>query len=429
MIPSEKSMTFKGTEYLFLHSHPPKNGIEKGELIIRKSDGSLVSIHAEMQSRLKKAPLDSFVLEAKVEKGKEYFTIDSLEAKNKLGDDFSLIKQIGKNKLNLKEANLEHYLPESDRHLGKIFQRAMTEKASELSPQTIDNSVRINHTYTINKGDILLHVNEKLGEGGFKTVKLAKSIFSNEYLVIAHLKASVETKKQIENLANEYDLHKKFQGIGLMKGYDFIVYKNKKTSGQHAILAAYYPTDMKKVVLENHVMPQKTQAKAMLEVSLALAKMHQENYAHLDIKPDNIYLQWHASDPENIEVGLGDFGEVKELTQKNFRQMDAWAGTPDYHSPERYAKVYRAFASSPELCQLTFQMDLGSLTKANDIYALGKVFLELTSGKLMTFDEGVEFAKKEKPQDPLHALAWEMMRIELKERPNIVEVIQILQAY
>lgn len=72
-------------------------------------------------------------------------------------------------------------------------------------------------------------------------------------------------------------------------------------------------------------------------------------------------------------------------------------------------------------------MSLEALTKANDVYALGKVFLEFTSGRLMTFDEGVEFTKGERPQDPIQAVAWQMMRADPKERPNISEVVQMLK--
>lgn len=344
MMPSEKPIISKSVDYLFLHHNPPlKSGDVKGELILRKSDGALVSLNAEIQTKSKKGQLDSIVIETIGIDRKEYLTLNSLEVKKKLGDDFAIINQLGKSKLYAppkKNSDLDLYLPEADRHLGKIFQKAMSERAIELSPQTIDGT-KITHTYTVTKGDILVHVNDHLGEGGFKTVKLAKNVFSEEFIVIAHLKASKESNKQVESLAKEYDLHKKFQGIGFMKVYDFIVYKNKTTAGKHAILAAYYPTDMKKVVLGNDIMPKKTQAKALFEVALALAKMHQENYVHLDIKPDNIYLKWDAAHPENIEVGLGDFGEVKELTKKNFKQMDGWAGTPDYNSPERYAKIYR----------------------------------------------------------------------------------------
>ena len=248
-----------------------------------------------------------------------------------------------------------------------------------------------------------MHVNDKLGEGSFKIAKLAKSVFTEDFIVITHLKPSAETKKGIENFRNEYLLHKRFQGVGFMQVFDLIVYKDKK-SGQHAILAGYYPTNVNKVISGNDVMPQKTQAKAMLQASLAVAKMHKENFAHLDIKPDNIYLKWDPANPENVIVGLGDFGEARELTKKNFAGMDGWGGTMEYHSPERYAKTFRVFAENPSACQATFQMSLESLTKASDIYALGKVFAELTLNRVMSYEEGVEFAKEKCPK--IHCRRW-----------------------
>lgn len=231
MMPSEKPIISK--EFVFIQNSP---GASKGEIFLRKSDGSLVSMNAESHSKLKKERLDSLVIETMGLEGREYITLNLVEAKKKLGDDFPRISQVGKEKVYSapkKAADLHAHLPEADRHLVKTFQKAVSQKAVELSQKTIE--AKINHTYTAYKGDILLHVNERLGEGGFKTVKLAQSIFTEEYIVIGTIKSAMETKEQVKSLKNEYELHKQFQGIGFMKVYDFIVYKNKEASGRHAI--------------------------------------------------------------------------------------------------------------------------------------------------------------------------------------------------
>jgi serine/threonine protein kinase len=413
------------SSYLFIR-HPQSSST--GQLFLRNAEGTVISLHAEVyssRSKLKDAQsskTESIGLEIVGKSGREFLHINSIEAKKKMGDEFSAIKHIAKDVGISKSLDT---LPEVDQQLKKVFSKALESgKTVEISAQP--------HTYTVIKGDILLHVNDKFAEGGIKSIKLAQNILNDEFIVIAHIKDSAskaDLKKGIVNLENEYLMHKKFQGIGFMKVHDFIVYRNVTTNAQHAILSAFYPTDIKKVIDKQQNMPKNTQIRAMFEASLALAKMHQDNYVHLDLKPENIYLKWAPDHPDAIEVGLGDFGEARELTPKNLKKMDEWGGTPHYHPPERYAKVYRVFAQNPELCEKTFQMNLESLVKAGDVYAQGKTFLELATGKFLTNEEGLAFAKGEMPEDPILALAWKMMRPEPKERLTMHEVLEVFSSF
>ncbi|CAL8315585.1 unnamed protein product [Merluccius merluccius] len=64
------------------------------------------------------------------------------------------------------------------------------------------------------------------------------------------------------------------------------------------------------------------------EMVLAVHSIHQHNYVHRDIKPDNVLLD------VNGHIRLADFGSCLKMMQDGTVQSSVAVGTPDYISPE-----------------------------------------------------------------------------------------------
>eukprot|EP00064_Thunnus_orientalis_P022445 superscaffoldBa00007553_g22641 len=64
------------------------------------------------------------------------------------------------------------------------------------------------------------------------------------------------------------------------------------------------------------------------EMVLAIHSIHQQNYIHRDIKPDNVLLD------VNGHIRLADFGSCLRMMEDGTVQSSVAVGTPDYISPE-----------------------------------------------------------------------------------------------
>ncbi|XP_061097663.1 serine/threonine-protein kinase MRCK beta-like isoform X2 [Conger conger] len=64
------------------------------------------------------------------------------------------------------------------------------------------------------------------------------------------------------------------------------------------------------------------------EMVLAIHSIHQQNYVHRDIKPDNVLLDM------NGHIRLADFGSCLKMMEDGTVQSSVAVGTPDYISPE-----------------------------------------------------------------------------------------------
>ncbi len=92
----------------------------------------------------------------------------------------------------------------------------------------------------------------------------------------------------------------------------------------------------------------------------ALARAHELDVVHRDIKPDNIYLVDHPSRRDHVK--LLDFGLAQMKGELRITATGAVFGTPEYMPPE--------------------QARGAPITSAADLYGLGCVLYEMVTGKL-----------------------------------------------
>jgi tRNA A-37 threonylcarbamoyl transferase component Bud32/predicted ATPase len=99
------------------------------------------------------------------------------------------------------------------------------------------------------------------------------------------------------------------------------------------------------------------------EVAAGLAAIHEQNLVHRDIKPSNIMVR--LKDDGSITAKIIDLGLAKSLDQQGSQTaistLGAFAGTPEFASPEQFAGICADIRS--------------------DLYSLGITLWEMVTGK------------------------------------------------
>jgi len=98
----------------------------------------------------------------------------------------------------------------------------------------------------------------------------------------------------------------------------------------------------------------------MVQIARALARAHDFEVVHRDLKPDNIFL-CRRSDGSDL-VKLLDFGIARSMQDARLTGQGEVFGTPQYMAPERITTI-----------------DAGA---PSDLYAVGIIFFEMLAGQL-----------------------------------------------
>jgi len=98
----------------------------------------------------------------------------------------------------------------------------------------------------------------------------------------------------------------------------------------------------------------------MVQVARALARAHDFEVIHRDLKPDNIFLC--KNDDGTDLVKLLDFGIARSMRDSRLTSTGEVFGTPHYMAPERITSI-----------------DAGA---PSDLYAIGVIFYEMLAGEL-----------------------------------------------
>jgi len=166
-----------------------------------------------------------------------------------------------------------------------------------------------------------------------------------------------------------------------------------------------------------------TYKRIMLEITTGLAWLHSKSIVHLDIKPQNIFLD--QVEFEKSHPVIGDFGLSRVLESRNsesgsFEGFRTLVGTPDFCSPE----------------VLKYQV----LTLKSDIFSLGVTFYIMCTGESPFYDEtpsqimtNVQMASEDyefevfEENSELKQLISEMLKKEPVGRPRASEVMAELE--
>jgi len=213
---------------------------------------------------------------------------------------------------------------------------------------------------------------EELGKGGMGHVYKVYDQKTREKMALKLLKPEVAVDKEaIERFGNELRFARKISHRNVCRVYDL-----GEEKGTHFITMEYVSgEDLKSIIrMTGPMSPGKTVGVAR-QVSEGMAEAHRLGVVHRDLKPQNIMIDREGN------VRIMDFGIARSAKVKGMTGAGVVVGTPEYMAPEQF-EGEEADARS-------------------DIYALGVVLYEMTTGRLPFEGETfVSIALKQKTGTP-----------------------------
>ena len=194
---------------------------------------------------------------------------------------------------------------------------------------------------------------DKLGEGSFGEVFLAKNIKNDQLVVCKEMRLNGLDEPTIMQLFTEVKVLQAIKHPNIIEMKD-----SYRTKSNKLVLILEYASngDLDNYIKDRQESPidQRQIEIWILQLCLALKHSHDHKIIHRDLKTSNIFLD------EFNNLKLGDFGLAKNLINST-QNCKGFAGTPLYLSPESITK--------------------GTTSYKSDIWALGIILYELCSLK------------------------------------------------
>ena len=159
----------------------------------------------------------------------------------------------------------------------------------------------------------------------------------------------------------------KVYDVGLFKDYHYL------------IMDYVYGKNLFAFIESQPELPLPAALDIMLKLAEGLSIIHSEAIIHRDIKPTNIIVN-DRSDPILLDFGVAKIESAKEQKEAEEHLEGYMTGTPGFMAPELIAGH-------------------GKITKAVDIYSLGKTYFYMLSGMLPDSDVPTQEILKRNPAD------------------------------
>ncbi|WP_432835524.1 serine/threonine-protein kinase [Dactylosporangium sp. CA-092794] len=239
---------------------------------------------------------------------------------------------------------------------------------------------------------------EPIGGGGTGTVWRARALNNDEHVAVKLLREDLMAEpKAVNRFVQE-------RAILLMLRHPHIVrVRDLVTVGTSLglVMDLVEGGSLRDHLHEQGTLPPAEAATLLAQVAEALSAAHRRGIVHRDLKPDNILLD--RVDGE-LHTRLTDFGIARVLDTPSMTTPGALVGTANYVAPEA------VYGNSP--------------TPAADIYALGVVLYELTTGR-PTYAGGPAWAilRRHVDESPRRApgmpdAVWEVVEACMDKRPG-----------
>ncbi|MFP4134154.1 MAG: protein kinase domain-containing protein [Halothece sp.] len=235
-----------------------------------------------------------------------------------------------------------------------------TQIAANFTYQLPPNTYLKNQKYVIEK---------TLGEGGFgityrgkdcqtsKTIAIKelwpeKALRQNTTITWPHSITPEEKKQQLLKFQLEAKYQAQCQHPNICQVYDWF----EENNTAYIVMDFIPGKSLYQLLQEQKTLPEEKVKKYFIEVAEALAIIHNNNFLHRDIKPDNILIDG------NDQAIIIDFGATKEFLAGQTREMSITL-TAGYAPLEQYSYKSKRWP-------------------ATDIYALCASMYELVTGQL-----------------------------------------------
>jgi len=215
---------------------------------------------------------------------------------------------------------------------------------------------------------------EELGKGGMGNVYRVEDTRTKEEIALKLIKPEIASdKKTIERFRNELITARKIRHKNVCGMYDLGEYE-----GACFITMEYVPGEDLKSLIRRVRLDIGTVISIGKQICEGLAEAHRLGVVHRDLKPSNVMI-----DKEG-DARIMDFGIAQSIETKGITERGVMIGTPEYMSPE--------------------QAEVREVDQRSDIYSLGVILYEMTTGKV-PFEGETAFSialkhKNEMPREP-----------------------------
>ncbi len=195
-------------------------------------------------------------------------------------------------------------------------------------------------------------IEEVLGEGGMGVVYRARDINLNRLVAIKFLQPHLYADEgERARLIQEARAASSLDHPNICTIYEI----DTAPGGQTFIAMAYYDGETLRRKLARGALPIDEALMHAIDIAQGLAKAHSLRLVHRDIKPDNIAITLDGV------AKILDFGLVKHLQDSAQLETEGMTGTISYMAPEQIE---------------------GRSDRRTDLWALGVVIYEMTTGRL-----------------------------------------------
>ena len=194
---------------------------------------------------------------------------------------------------------------------------------------------------------------EELGKGGMGRVYRVEDKKIKQEIALKLIKPEIASdKKTIERFKNELTTARNIAHRNVCRMFDL-----GEGKGQHFITMEYVSGgDLKKFIRRAKRLDTGTAISIAKQICEGLEEAHSLGIVHRDLKPNNIMID------DNGNARIMDFGIARIVKDKGITGSGIMIGTPEYMSPE--------------------QAEAKEVDQRSDIYSLGVIMYEMTTGRL-----------------------------------------------
>jgi hypothetical protein len=243
-------------------------------------------------------------------------------------------------------------------------------------PQPQPGSLHEDPTISVRTIDSRYTLHEEIGAGATGSVFKARDAMLDSWVAVKLLKPEYTANRDaIERVRQEILLSRDIAHPNILRVYHLASYEG----GTYLTMQWIKGGTLADLLSERGALPIPEVLTLAIKLSSALAAAHSSNILHRDIKPGNILMD------DDGEPYLADFGLARLIGEQGLTQHGVFVGTPHYCSPEQVA--------------------LQELDERSDIYALGLVIFEMSTGRRPfeadTVADILAMQKSASPPDPI----------------------------